>query len=64
MNRVSNERVRHSCGITQLGVRIPQRRLKLFGHLLRKPDDELLEKLLIKLNGPDENTGVVAVATS
>ena len=43
---ISNEQVRHPCRIPQLGVRIHQRRLQLFGHVLRKPDDELVKEIL------------------
>lgn len=46
MDRVTNEQVRERCGISRLSVRIQQRRLQWFGHVLRKSENELVKKVL------------------
>jgi hypothetical protein len=46
-DRLSNQTVRQRCcGITQLSVHLQQRRLQWFGHILRKPEGELVKKVL------------------
>nr|CAH8840565.1 unnamed protein product [Trichobilharzia regenti] len=46
-DKLSNEEVRRRCyNINQIPVLVQQRRLRWFGHVLRRPDDDLVKSVL------------------